>query len=200
MTQNQVQQEISIIKEMIDKTRKETAESGHLFIFMGIASAFFVLIISLLEMYKVNHLVIPAMIILTFLNGLVGYFVVSKPISEEKVKSYPKTVVLCLWVVCGLTLLLVTFLFPFLKVYSFRALGTLASLFLGIAVFMTGIIYEMRFVVWFSSAWWIGAILMALIDGPYRFLIMIAVILIGWILPGFIMNKKYKNRSKNNEV
>jgi len=200
MTQNQVQQEISIIKEMIDKTRKETAESGHLFIFMGIASAFFVFIISMLEMYQLNHLVIPAMIFLTIINGIVGYFVVSKPVTEEKVKSYPKTVVLCLWVVCGLTLLLLTFLFPFLEVYTFRALGVLASLILGIAVFMTGIIYEMRFIVWFSSVWWIGAILMAVIESPYRFLIMIAVIIIGWIVPGFIINKKYKNRSKNNEA
>lgn len=200
MDHNQIQQEISIIKSMIEKTRRETAESGHLFIFMGIASAFFVLIISLLEIYKLNHLVIPAMIILTVLNGFVGYLVVSKPAKQEKVTSYPKTVVLCLWVICGVTLLMVTFLFPFLKVYPFSALGTLASLILGIAVFMTGVIYEMRFIVWYSSAWWIGAILMAIINSPYRFLIMIAVILIGWVWPGFIINKKYKNGSKNNEA
>jgi len=200
MDHNQIQKEISIIKSMIEKTRKETAESGHLFIFMGIASAFFVLVISLLEIYQFYHLVIPAMIILTVLNGVVGYLVVSKPAREEKVKSYPKTIVLSLWVVCGVTLLMITFLFPFLKVYTFNALGTLASLILGIAVFMTGIIYEMKFILWYSSAWWIGAILMAISDSPYRFLIMIAVIIIGWIVPGFIMNKKYKNGSQQNEA
>lgn len=200
MNHDQIQQEISIIKSMIEKTRRETAESGHLFIFMGIASAIFVLIISILEIYKFYHLVIPAMIILTVLNGFVGYFVVSKPAKEEKVTSYPKAVVLSLWVICSVTLLMITFLFPFLKVYSFSALGTLASLILGIAVFMTGVIYEMRFVVWYSSAWWIGAILMAISSGSYRFLIMIAVILIGWVLPGFIINKKYKNGGTSNEA
>ncbi len=199
MTENQLQQDISIIKTMIEKTRKETAESGHLFIFMGIAAALFVLIVSLLEMYHLNQLVIPAMIILTVLNGIVGFFVVSKPFTDERVKSYPKTVVLCLWVICGVTLLMITFLFPFLNVYTFRAVGTLASLILGIAVFMTGIIYEMRFVVWYSLVWWVGAILMAISENPYRFLIMIAVIIIGWILPGIIMNKKY-NRSMKNEA
>lgn len=200
MNHDQIQQEISIIKSMIEKTRRETAESGHLFIFMGIASAIFVLIISILEIYKFYHLVIPAMIILTVLHGFVGYFVVSKPAKEEKVTSYPKAVVLSLWVICSVTLLMITFLFPFLKVYSFSALGTLASLILGIAVFMTGVIYEMRFVVWYSSAWWIGAILMAISSGSYRFLIMIAVILIGWVLPGFIINKKYKNGGTSNEA
>ena len=102
--------------------------------------------------------------------------------------------------IIGSPLTIETFLFPFLNVYTFRALGTLASLILGIAVFMTGVIYEMRFIVWYSSAWWIGAILMAISDSPYRFLIMIAVIIIGWVLPGFIINKKYKNGSKSNEA
>ncbi len=126
MNQNQLQQEISIIRKMIEKTRKETAESGHLFIFMGIAAALFVLIVSMLELYQLNHLVIPAMIVLTVINGIVGYLVVSGPVQAEKVKSYPKTMVLWLWVVCGFTLLMITFLFPFLKVYTFSALGTLA--------------------------------------------------------------------------
>jgi hypothetical protein len=200
MNHDQIQQEISIIKAMIEKTRKETAESGHLFIFMGVTSALFVLVISLLELYQLNRWVLPAMIALTIINGFVGYVVVSKPAKEEKVTSYPKTVVLSLWVICGVTMLMITFLFPFLKVYPFRALGTLASLILGIAVFMTGVIYEMRFILWYSSAWWIGAILMAISESPYSFLIMIAVIIIGWVLPGFIINKKYKNGSKNNEA
>jgi len=91
---------------------------------------------------------------------------------------------------------MVTFVFPFLNVYSFRAVATLASLILGIAVFMTGIIYEMRFILWLSSAWWIGACLMALIESEYRFLILIASIIIGWIIPGIIMNKKYENGSQ----
>lgn len=200
MNHNQIQQEISIIKSMIEKTRKETAESGHLFIFMGIASAIFVLVISMLELYRLNHWILPAMITLTIINGIIGYLVVTKASKQERVKTYPKTIVLSLWVICGMTLLMMTFLFPFLKVYPFSSLGTLVSLILGIAVFMTGIIYEMRFILWFSLAWWIGACLMALIEGKFRFLIMIVTIIIGWIIPGIILNKKFKNGSKNNEA
>ena len=198
MNHEQIKQEISIIKSMIEKTRKETAESGHLFIFMGLAAAIFVLVISLLEIYKLNHLVLPAMIVLTIINGFIGYLAVSK--ASKKVKSYPKTVVTSLWAICGMTLLMMTFLFPFLKVYPFSALGTLVSMVLGIAVFMTGVIYEMPFIIWFSLAWWLGAVLMALIESKFRFLIMIAMIIIGWIFPGIILNKRFKNGSKNHEA
>ncbi len=196
MNQNQAAQEISIIKQMIEKTKKETAESGHLFIFMGIATVLFVLCIGLLEYFQMNRWILPAMIILTIMNGFVGFLVVKKTDKSEKVKSYPKTVVLNLWVICGLTLILITFLFPFLNVYPFSALGVLASLILGIAVFVTGVIYEMRSILWLSSAWWIGAVLLALIKGPFSFVILIATIIVGWIVPGFIINRQYKNGSK----
>ncbi|HEX9974964.1 MAG TPA: hypothetical protein VGD14_23115 [bacterium] len=200
MNHDQIQQEISIIKSMIEKTRRETAESGHLFIFMGIASAIFVLAVSMLEIYKLKYLVLPAMIVLTVINGIIGYLVVANAAKNENVKSYPRTIVLNLWVICGMTLLMMTFLFPFLKVYSFRALGTLVSLVLGIAVFMTGVIYEMRFIQWFSLTWWIGAGLLALIDSEFRFLILIATIIVGWIIPGIILNRRYRHGSKKNEA
>lgn len=196
MNQNQVAQEILIIKQMIEKTKKETAESGYLFIFMGVATVLFVLCVGLLEYFQMNRWILPAMIILTIVNGFVGFLVVKKTDKSEKVKSYPKTVVLNLWVVCGLTLILITFLFPFLNVYPFSALGVIASLILGIAVFITGVIYEMRSILWLSSAWWIGAVLLALVKGPFSFIILISSIIVGWLIPGFIINRQYKNGSK----
>ncbi|MDW7678987.1 MAG: hypothetical protein SCK70_00355 [bacterium] len=196
MDQNQVAREITIIKQMIEKTKRETAESGHLFIFMGIATALFVLCVGLLELFQLSQWILPAMIILTIVNGFIGFLVVTKSDKSERVKTYPKTVVLNLWVICGLTLVLLTFLFPFLKVYPFSALGVIASLILGIAVFVTGVIYEMRSILWLSSAWWIGAILLALIKSPFSFFILIATIIVGWIFPGFIINRQYKNGSK----
>ena len=200
MNHDHIQQEISIIKSMIEKTRKETAESGHLFIFMGIAAAIFVLVISMLEIYRLDRWVLPMMITLTIINGIIGYLVIARAAKKEKVETYPKTLVLSLFAICSITLLMITFLFPFLKVYPFRAIGTLAPLILGIAVFMTGIIYEMRFIIVYSLAWWVGACLMALIESKFRFLILIATIIIGWIIPGIILNKKFKNGSKNNEA
>jgi predicted MFS family arabinose efflux permease len=140
--------------------------------------------------------VLPTMIGLTILNGFVGYLVVGREVKREKVTAYPKTIVLSIMMICGFTVLLLTFLFPFLKVYSWHALPILVCMVFGIAVFMTGMIYELRFIQWFSLSWWAGAILMALFDGEFRFLIMIGAIIFGWIVPGLILNQKYKNRSK----
>ncbi len=199
MNHDQIQKEISIIKSMIEKTRRETAESGHLFIFIGIFSAIMVFVLGILGIYHLHHLNLPVLIILAVVNGIIGYYVAAKEGKTEKVKTYAKSLFYSIWFACSIPLIMMTFLFPFLKVYPFHAIPVLVSLIFGIALFLTGAVYELRFMIWFSLVWWGGACIMALNTSPYGFLIMIALILIGWVLPGFILNKKYKNRSKENE-
>lgn len=199
MNHEQMQQEITIIKQMIEKTRKQSAESGHFFIFLGIAAAVFVLVISMLELFHQHRWVLPAMIILAIINGIIGFLVVKSTQKMEKVKTYSRDLVLSIWFICSSCLILITFLFPFLGVFQFHALPVLVSLFLGIAVFMTGVIYDLAYFRWLSGVWWLGAILMAVWDSEWRFLILIGSIIVGWILPGIILNRQYNKRSASHE-
>jgi len=195
MNTTQLQQEISIIKEMIDKTRKTTAEYGHLLIFFGIFSALASIIIGILGIYDLNQYVMPAIIILAVINALIGYLSGVKSSKNEKVKTYTKTIFWHIWMVCGFAALLIVFLFPFLNLYPFQAVPVLTSLVMGIAVFITGTIFELKYVQWSSLAWWIGACIMAIAEGPITIVIMVTIIIIGWIVPGIILNKQYRNGS-----
>jgi hypothetical protein len=199
MEQSQIRQEISIVKEMIEKTRRETAESGYFFIFIGIICSISPVVIGMLEQYNLNNMVLPALIILTIISGVIGYLVISREERNEKVKSYPKTVFYQLWFACGMTMLIMVFLFPFLKSYPWPAVPILVSLVCGIGLYLTGVIYELRFIQWFSTAWRAGACLMAVTEqGMPRAYIMSAIIIVGWVLPGLILNKQYKKRSAEN--
>lgn len=115
--------------------------------------------------------------------------------ANEKVETYSKTIFWHIWMVCGSAAILIVFLFPFLNVYPFHAVPVLTSLVIGIALFITGTIFELKFIQWSSLAWWAGACIMAIAVGPYKFVIMVAIILIGWIVPGFLLNKQYKRRN-----
>ena len=195
MNTNQMQQEILTIKEMIEKTRNTTAESGNLFIYIGINSALTTFIIGILEIYNLNQFVMPIVIILTVVNAFIGYIIAAKEDKNKKVKTYLKTIFWHILMACGFAAVLIVFLFPFLELYPFHAVPVLISLVMGIALFITGTIFESKYIQWSSSVWWIGACILALIEGPYRFLIMVAIIFIGWIIPGYILNKQYKKRS-----
>jgi len=200
MNQDQIQQEISIIKSMIEKTRRETAESGHFLILIGIVSVIGTFAIGMFERFKLNYLDLPVMILMLVINGLIGYFVVARAEKKEKVKTYTKTILYQVWFGCGIAAIMILFLFPLTKVYSFNLVPTLVSIIMGIIIFSAGVIYELRYVQWCSLVWWGGACLMAYIESEYKFLIMVAMIIFGFILPGMIFNKQYKNRSKKNEA
>jgi len=195
MNTTQLQQEISIIKEMIDKTRKSTAESGHLLIYFGIFSALATIVIGVLGIYELNQYIMPVIIILTVTNGFIGFLIGAKSDENGKVNTYPKTIFWHIWMACGFAALIIVFIFPFLNLYPFHAVPILVSLVMGIAVFITGTIFELKFVQWSSLAWWIGACIMAIVEGPSKILTMVAIIVIGWIVPGLLLNKQYKKRS-----
>ena len=198
MDNNQIQQEISIIKEMIDKTRKETAESGLFFISIGFVAILGTITIGILEHFNLNHLVLPVMIIMLIINAILGYITVSRSERKGKVKSYHKTILYNVLFSFTVPAILIVFIFPLLKVYPWSLTPVLVSVLMGIMIYVTGVILEARFFLWCSLAWWAGALLMALVNGTPRIFIMITILLFGWILPGLILNRKYKNRSKQN--
>jgi hypothetical protein len=95
---------------------------------------------------------------------------------------------------------IVTFVLPALDVYSWSLAPVLSSLFIGVGVFSSGVIFESMPIVGCSLAWWAGAIAMAFAQGTPRVLTMIGIILVGWVLPGLILHVRYKNRSGDDEA
>ena len=95
MDQNNMQQEITIIKNMIDKTRRETAQSGNFFIAIGIFGIFSTFTIAAMEeISKLQNYVLHALIVNLVLSAAVAYFFLSRAEKKEKVKTYAKTVFL----------------------------------------------------------------------------------------------------------
>ncbi len=191
-----MQQDIEIIKQMIEKTRLATAETGWLLILIGILSAVATLIIGLLELYGFHHLVMPVVIGLALINAGIGYAVGLRESKKNGVKTYAKNIFWNLWMACGLGALLIVFLFPQIGLYQLKSVPALVSLIMGIAVFVTGTVFELRLIQLGSLAWWIGACVMAIIPGLYTFWVMVVVIILGWIVPGLILNKQYNDGRK----
>jgi hypothetical protein len=199
MTNDQVQQQIEIIRSMIEKSRLETAESGRFFIWMGVISIVAVFTIGSLETSGLSHLVLPALIIMLVASGVVGYLAVAVRLKRERVRSYPATICYSVWLACAAPATIVTLLLPLLGVYPWNLVPVLAALLVGIAVFSSGVIFESSGVKWSALAWWGGAVAMALVHGTPRMFIMMAVILLGWILPGSVLNRVYRRRRENDD-
>ncbi len=192
MEHEQVQQDISIIKEMVEKTRRETAESGNFFIFIGILS---ILILPLMYILG-NRWEFPIIVGVAVVGAIIGYLTVGRPGKEEKVQTYAKEIFGHLWMACGFICILLIFVFPFLNLYPATATPVLVYLVLGIGLFTTGAIYNLKFIKFCSLAWWVGALLLSFAElASMHMLIAGLTTAIGFVLPGIIFNRKYKNRS-----
>jgi hypothetical protein len=199
MTQNQVQQEISIIKEMIEKTRRDTAESGLLFIIPGIVCILMILCIASLHVFEAKHLVKPVMFISMAVIALTSAYIGYREGKKAKVETYVKKIFGYLWMSIGISCGIFVLFFPLMGVYSWDMVGIISFVVLGIGFFVTGGLYELPLIQWCSLFWWIGASILPFTKGYTSMFLIIAIFLFGYILPGIIMNRQYKARRKSNE-
>lgn len=202
MNQEQIQQEISIIKNMIEKTRKDTAESGSWFLFIGIACSLYVMIVTTLEELRFFKWVLPVMVTMTIIYGVIGFLLVRREDNKEKVNTYAKKINRAILIACVIPILLTGFIFPLTKVYAWQISPIFSALFLGIMLFASGITCEFRFFFWGGLVSWAGACVMAYtlnVHFPVRGIIMIIILITGFIIPGIILKTKYKTGSVHHE-
>jgi Flp pilus assembly protein TadB len=200
MDQNKIQQDIAIIKDMIAKTRKETAQSGLIFVIPGILLIIFVIAIYFLEKMNLQHLFLPILITTVIIIGIVSFIIALKFDAKERVKTYPRMIFGQLWIACGASCIITGLIFPLLKVYSWNIIVPACWPIIAIGFYLTGIVFEIPLVRWCSLFWWLGAFLMVLTPNSYHLTIVISTLVLGYILPGFILNRKYNSRSKTNEA
>ena len=109
-------------------------------------------------------------------------------------QSYPCKIFDARGIAVAISTILVAFVFPITGFYQPDPVPVFVSPFLGIGFFLTGVIYESKLIRYCSFSWWIGAVLMAYLGGCIRLYIMIAIMIIGYIVPGILLNAQYKQK------
>ncbi len=200
MTTDHVQERLSIIQEMIDRSRRETAESGRFFVWIGLISIVAVFVVRWIEATGLTQLVLPALAVVLVANGVVGYAAIARRQKMVGARSYPAAVSTALWFACGVAVALALFLFPVLGVYRWDQTPVLAALIMGVGAFASGSVFETPIIAWSSIAWWGGAVALALVDSAWpRGFIMAAVLLLGMVVPGLVLDRQYA-RQRGSDV
>ena len=192
MTGSEVREQLSIVRTMIEKSRRETAESGSFFIWIGLIGVATVAAIRALEVLGHSRLTVPALVAVFVAGGVAGYLLVARRRRQAGARSYPATVCYTVWAACAIPMAVTTFVFPMIGLYPWSLVPVLAALFMGIGVFMSGAIFEVRAITWSGFAWWGGAVAMALVEGSGRAWIMAAILLAGMVYPGVVLNRHHR--------
>ena len=198
MDNRQVKEEIRLIREMIQKTKKDHAKSWNFFLLWGIVVILAIMGMHLLVFLKKFNLIWLNWVLFTGAGVIIQIFFIVKQEQSQKVKTYPHNAVAHLGFACGMAFLFTGFILPLLKIYSYGAIPIMVSVIAGVITFTLGGIYEWNFLKLCGFIWWLGALGMVFIHWHYRSLMVVPLIIICYLVPGFILHARYKKNAGEN--
>ena len=189
------EQSLQVIQSMIERAKNRFSENGHLYLLWGWA----VLICSLVEFVLLNfvhyeyHYMVWFFMWLPFIYQI---FYLRKTKKREKVKNYTDEITGFVWI----SFVIMMFLFGFLfgrvlgeEYYKFINPGFLALY--GMPTFLSGIVLRFRPLIIGGIFCWLLSIGSVFMDHQYQLLLLSAAMIVAWIIPGYMMQHKYKQQN-----
>jgi hypothetical protein len=193
MNEMQAKEEIQLIKNMLERTRRATAESGTLFIVWGVLIALALIGNYVLVYFKKYDWIWVNWVTITVVGWVYSAIYGIRKERKEPIRSYVQTAARYLYIACGTGFLLVGIVFPALSVYSYQAIPVLIAAVSGILFAVMGGIYEWPLVKWVGFLWWIGAVGMSFLKkNSGRILVFSILFIVAYLIPSFILRAKYK--------
>jgi hypothetical protein len=191
MDEQQAREDIKLIRDMLERTRRATAESGTLFIFWGVW-----LILALAGHYGMVLLHRYGLIWVDWaFFGFAGWIITAvyhyRRGRRVRTRTYAERAAAFVSFGCSIGFLLAAFVLPLFKVYSYDAISAVISLLSGVMLFALGGIYQWP-ILWAAGIlWWLGAATMGFIPGEWRGLALIPLMILGYIVPGLIFRSRF---------
>lgn len=165
--QNEINNNLNVIKSMIEKTKTDVAESGSIFILWGwlvIAATILTYFFVYNEWYgRIGYI----WFVLMGLGAVRTVLLVRKKIKRERVKTYSQQALSHLWFACGISFFIVTWLGLPLKVIPFESLNIIIAVIAGVGLFTTGGILDWNMLRVSGILWWVAAIIMMFTHWPF---------------------------------
>jgi len=191
--QNEINDNLNVIKSMIEKTKTDAADAGSILILWGwlvmAASALTYLFVYNEWYNKIGFI----WFILMGIRVIGTIYILKKITKREKIKSYSSIALANLWFSCGISFFIVAWLGIPLKVIPLESLNIIMAVVAGIGLFTTGGILDWNMLRIGGIIWWVAAIIMMLTHWHFHTLIFAIAIIPGYLAPGYALNRKYKN-------
>lgn len=186
------QESLAVIQEMINKAKNRFSEGGHLYLLWG----WVVFICSLAEfvLLRFVHYQQHGMIwLLTWVAFIYQLFYLARKRRQSKVRTYTHDIIKYVWLVFVISMALLMFLFAMIVgPDTYKIIGPVFLVLYGMPSFLSGIILKFKPLVTGGIYCWALAVIAAFVPEDYRLLLLALSMLLAWIIPGYMLNSKYK--------
>ena len=185
--------ELSLIKKMMEDSRRLNIDNGIHYIFWGILVTIALLINYAMVLLKVpGNYIGLAWFILMLSGALIDGIIGRRQSKSSKVTTFTSRIMGSLWFASGIAMFMYGFLGVISKAYNPLLICPIISTSLGISYFTSGAIQQIKWLQNISFGWWAGAAFMFIFPSVHTLLIFAVMMICLQVIPGLILNKKSK--------
>lgn len=186
---------LQFIREMIEKTKKETATQWKFFYLWGVAIILGVIGMNTLVLIKAYKYIWVNWFATMGLAVFIQIFIIKEEIQQTEVRTFAQDAIGYISFSAGIAYTLFGFFFPLIKLYSFGAIPILISVITGILLFSIGGILNWNYLKWSGLIWFAASVIMVFINWHFRTLVFIPLIFQSYLIPAHLLRKKYKKNA-----
>jgi len=186
-------QSLLLIESMINRAKDKFAEDGSMYLLWGWA----VFICSLSQFILLHFYKYPRHYLVWIASWIVVIYQIiymRRKYKQRRVRTYTSYIIGYVWLTFIIVIFLLAFLIGRLTTgdYYIHINPILLSIY-GMPVFLSGIILRFKpLIIGGIGCWILSVVAMLIADYDYQFLMIPLSMLIAWIIPGYMLRKKYK--------
>ncbi len=188
------EEEISVIKQLMEDSRKAVVENGWHYIYWGSIVTAAIIVNYLMIVYNVSMYAQGMLWFFSMPGAAIIEGIIERKLKKhERVKTFAGKLINSLWTGAGVCMFILGFAGSLSGAYSAVTIFPLISIVLGAAYFISGVIQQVKWLSALSVFWWSGAVVLLLLPGMHSMLIFAGMLVCFQIVPGvllFINSKK----------
>jgi hypothetical protein len=189
----QIFEDLQYMKQIIKDSRKMVVDKGLGFIVWGI-----IIIIGLTASYidfVTSGDQYSAELWILLIGGGWIYTAVLwyKHRGEKRAETFAGKILGSVWFSAGVAMTILGFVGTYAGAYEPVFISPVLAAVLGIAFYVSALIYDNLLMKYLAPLWWAGSIFMFFFPGLHTIIVMAAMMLLLQVVPGIILYKKYKS-------
>ena len=189
----QLLEDLQYMKQIINDSRKIVVDKGIGFIVWGI-----LIIIGLTGSYidavmSGNQYSAELWILLIVGGWIYTAIQWNKHKENKKAVTFAGKIVGAVWFSAGVAMTILGFVGTYSGAFGSVFISPVLAAVLGIAFYVSALIYDNSLMKYLAPLWWVGSIFMFFLPGLHTIIVMAAMMLFLQVVPGIILYKKFKS-------
>jgi hypothetical protein len=202
MDSTQAELELSVIKKIMEDSRKAAHDNGWHYIFWGALVSISLVANYILALMRINMKYAGLMWFIAMTTGaIIGAIIERKDKNKRRAHTFAGKMLGSLWFASGISMFIFGFVGTMTGAYNPVFICPVVSTALGVAYYTSGALQQIKWLKNLSYGWWTGAVLLFIFPSVHTLLIFAVMMIVFQITPGIILNNNYKNQlmiSENN--